>query len=147
MVISESAASCIVNSMANSAIGRTYLDKNRINKAFKTTNLEFDTSSMQHFLPIFFDRVGPEVPLELEVDMKDIKVLFGQYDSNIIVDYKLNYRFYSKVDGKNHLLIQDKLNMITSLNVDSDDDIIFPKILSHKIEHDAKFGPKELPIK
>ena len=104
-MISESAASCIANSMANSAIGRTYLDKARINKAFKTTNLEFDTSSMKQFLPIFERKVGPNAPLELEIDMKDIKVLFGQYDSNVIIDYQLNYRFYKKVYGKNSLLI------------------------------------------
>jgi len=99
LVISESAASCIANSMANSKIGKTYLDKQAINKAFKTTNLEFDTTSMQQFFPIFFDRVGPSVPLLFEIDMKDIKVLFGQYDSNIIVEYKLNFRFYSKAPG------------------------------------------------
>ena len=53
LVISQSAASCIANSMAKSKIGKTFLDKERINKAFKTTNLEFDSSSMQKFLPIF----------------------------------------------------------------------------------------------
>lgn len=118
LVISESAASCIANSMANSVIGRTFLDKDRINKAFKTKGLEFDTTSLQHFLPIFSDRVGPNVPLELEVDFKNIKVMFGQYDSNVIVDYQLNFRFYSKGRaGAKNLLIQDKLNMITAMNI------------------------------
>lgn len=37
--------------------------------------------------------------------------------------------------------------MITSLNLESDDDILFPTILNHKIVHNSKFGPKDLPIK
>lgn len=101
LVISESAASCIANSMANSKIGMTFLDKDRINKAFKTTNLEFDTTSMKQFLPIFTDRLGPNHPLKLDIDFKDIKVMFGQYDSNIIVEYKLNYKFYGVSGNKN----------------------------------------------
>lgn len=46
LVISESAATCIANSMANSGIGRTFLDKERINKMFQTYDLEFDTTSL-----------------------------------------------------------------------------------------------------
>ena len=79
--------------------------------------------------------------------MEDIKVLFGQYDSNMIIEYKLNYKFYKKVDGKLSMLIQDRLSMITSLNVVSNDDILFPTVLNHKIVHNAKFGPKDLPVK
>lgn len=147
LVISESAATCIANSMANSRLGRTYLDKESINKAFKRKDLDFDTNSMQHWLPIFTDKLGPNVPLKFDIDMKDIKVIFGQYDSNLIVEYKLNYRFYGMKPNKQTLLIQDQLSMITSLNVESDDDILFPTVLNHKIVHNAKFGPKDLPLK
>lgn len=77
LVVSESAATCIANSMAKSRIGRTLLDKDRINKAFKTTGIPFDTTSMKHFLPMFANKLGPNVPLILDIDFKDIKVMFG----------------------------------------------------------------------
>jgi hypothetical protein len=147
LVISESAATCIANSMANSRIGNVFFDKARINKAFKTKNLEFDTTSMQHFLPMFTKKLGPNVPLLFDFDMKDVKVMFGQFDSNIVLEYKLNYRFFGNEFMKKTLLVYDQLRMITSLNVESDDDILFPTVLNHKIVHNEKFGPKDLPYK
>ena len=101
LVVSESAATCIANSMAASRIGRTYFDKDRINKAFKTKNVEFDTTSLQQYLPIFAKKVGPKVPLKFEFDMKDVKVLFGQYDSNIILEYKFDFRFFAHSNKQN----------------------------------------------
>lgn len=105
LVVSESAATCIANSMANSKIGRTVLSKDSINKAFKTTGIPFDTTSMQHYLPMFANKLGPNAPLVFDFDMKDVKVMFGQFDSNVILEYKLNFRFFGGSLDEDSLLI------------------------------------------
>jgi len=76
-VISDSSASCIANVMANSAMGKVYLDTERVNKLFGKTDLVFDTTNLKPFMPIFYEKAGEGRPLMLEVDFKEIKVLFG----------------------------------------------------------------------
>ena len=45
------------------------------------------------------------------------------------------------------MLIHDRLTMSTSLNLKTDNDIMYINILNHKIVHNEKFGPKDLPLK
>lgn len=84
----------------------------------------------------------------LKTQFKDINVLFGQYDSNILLEYTLIYEFYSKTADGYQLIIYDSLKMITSIKMKSDYDLIYPSILNHKIIQDPQHGgfkkyPKE----
>ena len=140
LVISESAATCIANSMANSAIGRTFLDKKRINKMFESNDLEFDTTSIAQQMPLLGQKIGKDQPLEWELSFRDVKVFFGQFDSDLLLEYTLHYQFFSTRDKK--LLISDNVSMITSMNLMSLDDIIYPKILNNKM---TSTGRKNIP--
>lgn len=113
---------------------------------FNTTDLLFDSSSVSPFLKIFKERLGPNVQLMLKIQFKDVKVLFGQYDSNVLLEYTLIYEFYFKTASYYQLIIYDSLKMITSLNIKSDYDLIYPSILNHRILHDQVHGFKKYPL-
>lgn len=90
--------------------------------------------------------MGPNVPLMLKTQFQDVKVLFGQYDSNILLEYTLVFEFYSETADGYQLLIYDSLDMMTSLNMKSDYDLVYPTILNHKVVHDQAHGVKKYPI-
>lgn len=124
LVVSESAATCIANSMARSRIGRVYLTEDKINKLFQEHDFKFTTTSMKKHLPIFEQRLGKNRPMKWELDFKDIKVMFGQYDSDIIIDYTLLVRF--TLDQSDSLeLFYDEVNMVTSMNMEATNDVLF----------------------
>ena len=76
-VMSESALTCALNSMAGSNIGYVNLNEKRLNQFFGVNNLKFDTSSFAKHIPIFKQKIGPNKPLKLEVSMRDIDVKLG----------------------------------------------------------------------
>lgn len=82
---------------------------------FDMSGLEFDTTSLKHWIPILEEKVGPNEPLEMEIRLENIQVMFGQYDSNVLLDYRLHYNFLSQRNKK--LLISDTVHMITAMNI------------------------------
>ena len=72
---------------------------------FNTSGLSFDTSSVLPHLKIFEQRLGPNIPLMFKTQFKDVKVLFGQYGSNILLEYTLMYEFYSETADGYQLII------------------------------------------
>jgi hypothetical protein len=53
LVISESAASCFMNTWAGSNIGKFDLDEEKINLLFEMDDLKFDTSAISSQIPLF----------------------------------------------------------------------------------------------
>jgi hypothetical protein len=53
LVVSESAASCFMNTWAGSDIGRFELDEERINLLFETNDLKFNTTAIGTQIPLF----------------------------------------------------------------------------------------------
>lgn len=62
----------------------------------------------------------------------DIDVLFGQYDTDVIIKYTMHLSFRIE-NGKE--LLYDEIPMITSLNVQSSNDIVYIKVLNNKIDN------------
>jgi hypothetical protein len=87
LVVSESAAGCILNNLAVSPIGRLILDENRINQLFKKSGMKFNTNSLATYLPIFQQKLGENVPMGLHLRFKNINVMFGKFDSDVILEY------------------------------------------------------------
>ena len=101
---------------------------------------------MKKHLPIFEQRLGKNKPLKWEIDFKEVKVLFGQFDSDIIVEYTMSVAFSLDKKGSDELFY-DELNMITALNLEADNDILFFDIQNHKMVNDNKFGAKSAPTR
>jgi hypothetical protein len=84
------------------------------------------------------------VTLETKVHMKDVKVLFGQYDTDMIFEYTLCMQWF---DHKKKEIMYDELKMISSMDMTSKSDILYIKLISHKLDIDSKFGQRSKPIR
>jgi len=59
MVLSEAAATCMVNTIANSKIGTITLDKEKFNTMFDLEEeFEFDSTSIGEYIPVLVTKVG-----------------------------------------------------------------------------------------
>jgi len=91
LVISQSAASCIMNMVAKSNIGSIEFDNKRWSDFWGEDNLRFNSSSIVQHLPIFEKKLGKNVPLKSRIVFSDLNLTFGKYDSDITVEYTAHY--------------------------------------------------------
>lgn len=134
----------MINSLAKSPLGKIFLNKESINELFKVSTLEFDTTSLKEHLPIFETKVGKHRPMKMDLSFSDVKVLLGQYDTNLIMTFDMSICF--KLDGAhNKCLIKDTLPMVTSMNMEADDDILMINLLNLKLDITHKNGIKSMP--
>lgn len=145
LAVSESAMSCYLNQLAKSSIGQIELDEERFNQLFGTLNVQLNTQSIYEHLPIFQNKLGQNsqpMPLKLKISYSNVEVMFGQFDVDMILKYKLNIAFL--IDGGRELLY-DEISMITSADVESKNDIVYIKMLNNKI--DARAHRKSMPVR
>lgn len=146
LVISESAATCALNNIAKSPIGRLDFNEDRLNQFFAVNNLKFDTTNFAKHIPIFKEKLGNNKPLRVKITYKDVNALFGQFDTDIILDYTMCLSFSLDAIGSKELLY-DEVKMITSMNMKAEDDILFITLLNHKLNVNNKFGQKNIPMR
>lgn len=83
------------------------------------------------------------------VQFKDIEVLFGSYDTDVIVSYTACFGLMAEKKEKEmdehpmhpffggwSEVIYDEIKMVTSANVESKNDMVYPTILKHKVLYD-----------
>jgi len=74
---------------------------------------KFDTTYLKKYLPLFYEKLGKNKPMEFHMRVKNIDVKFGQYDTDIIVSYTLCIDF--KEDKQhNKSVFYDELKMVTT---------------------------------
>ena len=123
----------MINSIAKSAVGTIFLNKQSINDLFRISTLDFNTTSLAEHLPIFEKKAGKNKPMKLDLTFKDVDILIGQYYTNLIMTFNMGICF--KLDGHNNkCLIRDTLPMVTSMNLEADDDILMINILNLKLD-------------
>jgi hypothetical protein len=93
-------------------------------------------------MPIFKNKIGPNKMMRIETSYKDINVMLGQFDVDVIIEYTLCIAFFQD-DSKSNELLYDELKMVTSFNVKIDDDIAFITILNNKLDLPKKNLKKE----
>ena len=94
LVITDSAASCALNQMAKSPIGHLQFNNEKWNQFWHVNEPGFfDTTSIKRHIKIFEEKVGPNVPLKVDASLADISVKFGQYNTDVAVDYTLCMKF------------------------------------------------------
>ena len=89
-------------------------------------------------MPIFEQKIGKNVPLKARIILKDLNVIFGKFDSDIIVEYSASYAVWEEISQK--MLILNEIPMITSMNMKMDDDVVYLNVLKHMIVTDSKYG-------
>ena len=100
--------------------------------------MNFTSTSLNQHLPIFEQKIGKNVPLKARIILKDLNVIFGKFDSDIIVEYSASYAVWEEISQK--MLILDEIPMITSMNMKMDDDVVYLDVLKHMIVTDSKYG-------
>lgn len=109
-------------------------------------HLEWNTTFIAPQMPIFEELLGENIPLKLTLHWKDISVLFGQYDSDVILEYTVCMSWRTDLLGSREFLY-DEIKMITSFDFKMNDDRMFIHLLTHKHDMNTKFGQKRQPIR
>ena len=85
--------------------------------------------------------------MRAELSFKDIKVMFGQYDSDIILEYTACVSFFGMSSKGSRELMYDELKMITTMDMTAKDDVLFMKVLTNKLDVENKFGQRTKPVR
>ena len=75
--MTESAAGCILNSVASSPIGTLNLNEKQTNAFFNVTDIKTDSTSIAAHIPLFQQKIGPKKPLKAVVSADRFKVTYG----------------------------------------------------------------------
>lgn len=141
IVMTDSAASCNLNAIAKTDLGKFSFNEAKLNQFFGVDYLKFDTTSLAEHMPIFKTKLGPNKPLLMFIAFKDIKVQFGKYDADIILDYLMQVSFSLDVP-KTKMLIHDEFRMTSTANLKTENDRMFLDLKSHKLNLDRSANKK-----
>jgi|DEB0MinimDraft_12_1074336.scaffolds.fasta_scaffold27857_1 hypothetical protein len=144
VVLTESAATCWLNRIAASDVGKLTINEDRWNQMFLVQDFKFDSSSLGSHIKIFEEKLGKNRPMHVDVSFKDIKVTFGQYEVDMIVDYTLCMSWRTELLGSKELLY-DELIMQSSANIRAESEILHIDLIEHKLNLDARGGNRDMP--
>jgi len=147
LVVSESAASCWMNQWAKSSIGKFDLDETRINLLLETDWIKLTSSTMSNHLPIFQSKLGHDIPMKLEVSYKDFNVMYGKFDSDIIMEYTACVGFFMHSHESHEEVLYDEIPMIASVDMTMADDVAYMHVLNLKHDTESKYGVKRMPVR
>ena len=83
------------------------------------------------------------MPLRIEIEFSKIEVLLGQQDIDMILRYNMHIGF--NVDGGRELLY-DEITMVTALDLESKNDVLFIKVINNKISS-TNSERKKMPLR
>ena len=143
LVITESAFACMMNQFSQSPIGQLHLDTNSMKEMFSIDDLNFTSTYIAPQIPLFEEKLGANESLVMNLHMKDVDVVFGQFDTDMIFEYTICMSWF---DRNGTHLIYDELKIISSMDMTVDNDIMYIKLLNHKLDIDSKFGQRSAPV-
>lgn len=93
-VMSEESATCMANALAESEIGEINLTGKKLSKLFqgftrKQLDIPFTSTALKNHIPLFYQKLGKNKNLRLDLTFKDVKVLFGNFDTDLIFEYTM----------------------------------------------------------
>lgn len=150
LVVSESAATCIANSVAKSHLGHIALNRNTVSALWDEPELGFDTTSLEKHFPILKDKLGEDVALCGYATFKDVNVIFGSFDTDVIVSYTVAFQLEKdcQADGAGgQEVMYDELKMVTSAKIRSENDMLFVTLLKNKLFIDNQYGQSTEPLR
>lgn len=78
--------------MARSDLGILDLNEKRWNQLFRVDGVKLSSGSLKDKIKIFNDKKGDQ-PMKIDVKFKDINVILGQYDVDMILEYTMMVSF------------------------------------------------------
>ena len=144
LVITESAFSCMVNAISQSPMGLITLNTEKMNALFFRNDLVFDTKTLEPIIPIFYEKLNKTSEMEVKFHMREVSTHFS--NEGIEFKYTLCMSWNTHGYGGARHLLYDEVKMITTLDMDTENDIMFINLLSHKLDLSSKFGTKSSAI-
>ena len=100
LAISNAAMSCIAEKIGSTTLGKLIINEKHIRDLFLNTpvvaglpnlnQLPFTTSSLANSgMPLFKDKLGPDLPLRFDLSYRHMDVKFGEIGSQIVAQFKL----------------------------------------------------------
>jgi hypothetical protein len=107
---------------------------------------------------LFYEKLGKNYKLRLDLSFKDIKVIYGQYDTDLIFEYTMvmDWKPDDAAAGRSHkqgekggieTVFYDEFKMVTTAMLDVQEDIGYLNVLNHKLDLNNKFAQTEAPEK
>ena len=144
LVLTESAATCMANQLAQSDIGKINLNSARWDQFFMVDGFKLDSSSISNHIKLFKEKIGENIGLKIDFSFKDIQVYFGQFDVDMAVDYTMCMKFRMDLLGARELMY-DCLEFTTSANIRSESEILHIDIIENKLVLDSRGGNRDMP--
>merc|ERR1719183_1832873 len=93
---------------------------------------------MKSHIKIFEEKLGPHVPLKAYANLKDIKIMFGQYDTDVAADFTLCLTFSKDEPVRHHdpsasELLYDCLEFSVSSDLGMHYDVVHANIIQLKL--------------
>lgn len=134
LVMTESALSCIANSIAASNHGTIDWNQQRLSQFFVGTDWKLDTSNFGAQFGAIKRKYGVKTqPMRIEIGFKDFDVQIGQFDTDLTTTFVVKIGVF--IEGGPEL-VYDEFKMVISTNVNTTQDIVYPKFINFKILHD-----------
>jgi len=162
-VISEEAATCMANAFAESEIGTIRLTGEKLSKMFqgftrKQLNIPFTSTSLKQHIPMFYEKLGRDYKLRLDLSFKDLKVVFGQFDTDLIFEYTMCMNWLPDDAGASdqgprgeqgslETIFYDEFRMVTTAMLEVTEDVGYLNVLNHKLDLNNKFAQTVAPVK
>lgn len=127
-MVSESAATCWANHVANSKLGYIKLDSKTVSAFWGDPALGFTSTSLGAHIPVLERKLGKNKPLTGYIKFKDVEVIFGAFDADVIFSYtacyQLNIEEGHGSKSQTVEVIYDEVQMVTSAKVSSENDLL-----------------------
>lgn len=142
LVVSEAAATCIANQVAKSHLGHINLNSQTVRDLWGDGKQNFTTTSLGKHFPLLEKKLGKNRELHGFATFKDIQVIFGNFDTDVILSYTAAFQINMENGDE---VIYDELKMVTSAKVSSENDRVFVTLLKNKLFIDNQFGQRTEP--
>lgn len=111
---------------------------------FKVDGYKLNTTSLKSHIKIFEEKIGGNKPLKLSAEFKDIKIQFGKYDVDAIVDYTVCFDVKMDVLGSKELLY-DCIVMSSAMNIRAENQVMHLDLIEHKINLNTDGANRDAP--
>lgn len=136
--------SCIANQWAQSDLGKLSLNEDRFNQLFGVSGYKLNTTSISKHVKLFEEKLGPNKTLKFDAQFKDIKVQFGKFDVDVVVDYTVCFRVRMDLLGANELMY-DCIVMTSAANIRSENEIMHIELIEHKVNLNTDGSNRDAP--
>lgn len=144
LVIGESAFTCIANQWAKSDLGKLHVNEKAFNELFGVSGYQLNTTSLAPHIKLFEEKFGKNKPLRFNAEFRDIKVQFGKFDVDAIVNYEFCFNVFLDLLGAKELMY-DCIVMSSAANIRAENEVLHINLIEHKVNLNTDGSNRDAP--